>query len=65
MATTKDSWLKRADLTVSNIIFYLLFWGVHVAIFAVGWFVVTLIKCSNCANTATGICKQQIPNWQL
>lgn len=62
MATAKDSWLKRADLTVSKIIFYILFWGVHIAIFAVGWFVVIPSERCDCANTTIGTYKQEIPN---
>lgn len=44
MVTSKDPWVKRADLTLSKILFYILFWGAHIAIFAVGWFVMTLLK---------------------
>lgn len=52
MATSKDHWLKRVNLTVSNVIFYVLFWGVHIAIFAVGWFVVT--PSERCRFVLTG-----------
>lgn len=38
MATVQDSWLKRADLTVSKVLFHLFFWGSHIGIFAVGWY---------------------------
>ncbi|KAJ5700733.1 hypothetical protein N7536_003746 [Penicillium majusculum] len=38
MAAVQDSWLKRADLTVSKVLFHLFFWGSHIGIFAVGWY---------------------------
>lgn len=44
MIKTKDLWVKRADLTLSKILFYILFWGAHVAVFAAGWFVMTSLQ---------------------
>lgn len=38
MAAINESWLKRADLTVSKILFHLIFWGLHIGLFAVGWY---------------------------
>ncbi|KAJ5597317.1 hypothetical protein N7537_007401 [Penicillium hordei] len=38
MASAQDSWWKRADLTVSKVLFHLFFWGSHIGIFAVGWY---------------------------
>lgn len=44
MITSKDPWVKRADLTLPKILYYILFWGAHFAVFAAGWFVMTLLK---------------------
>ncbi|KAJ5679853.1 hypothetical protein N7462_008097 [Penicillium macrosclerotiorum] len=38
MAATKGSWLQRHDLTKSKVFFYLVFWGLHCGIFALGWY---------------------------
>ncbi|CAI7572797.1 unnamed protein product [Penicillium glandicola] len=38
MAAAQDSWMKRADLTVSKVLFYLFFWGLHIGLFALGWY---------------------------
>jgi NADPH oxidase len=38
MAAAKASWLQRADLTFSKVLFHLFFWGLHIGLFAVGWY---------------------------
>lgn len=51
MIASNDSWLKRADLTPSKIAFYILFWGIHIGLFAVGWYVIIAPHvCSFAAN---------------
>jgi len=37
MIASNASWFKKADLTGWKIIFYILFWGMHIGLFAVGW----------------------------
>ncbi|KAJ5823650.1 Riboflavin synthase-like beta-barrel [Penicillium robsamsonii] len=38
MAAAQDSWLKRANVTVSGVLFHLFFWGLHIGLFALGWY---------------------------
>ncbi|KAJ5871253.1 uncharacterized protein N7529_003606 [Penicillium soppii] len=39
MAAIHGSWFKRSGWTFSRILFYLLFWGFHILLFAIGWYV--------------------------
>jgi NADPH oxidase len=41
MAAVNESWFKRAGWTLSKVLFHLFFWGLHIGIFAVGWYVLT------------------------
>ncbi|KAJ5206383.1 Riboflavin synthase-like beta-barrel [Penicillium cf. griseofulvum] len=39
MAAVQVPWLNRVDLTVSKVLFHLGFWGLHIGIFAAGWYI--------------------------
>jgi NADPH oxidase len=39
MAPAQASWWNKSELTVSKVLFHLFFWGSHIGIFAVGWYV--------------------------
>lgn len=38
MVVANESWLKRADLTPTKLLFYTLFWVAHFGVFALGWY---------------------------
>ncbi|KAJ5483006.1 Riboflavin synthase-like beta-barrel [Penicillium diatomitis] len=37
-AAAKKSWLERAELSSGKLLFYVIFWGGHFAVFAGGWY---------------------------
>ncbi|KAF7714571.1 Ferric reductase [Penicillium ucsense] len=37
-AAAKKSWLERAELSSGKVLFYVIFWGGHFAVFAGGWY---------------------------
>ncbi|KAI2795237.1 hypothetical protein POX_a01842 [Penicillium oxalicum] len=37
-AAVKKSWLERAELSAGKLLFYFIFWGGHLAVFAGGWY---------------------------
>jgi hypothetical protein len=65
MAAIQVSWLKKADLTVSKVLFHLIFWGLHIGIFAAGWYESEYLQSLDCiADILIGTFSHQIQSWR-